>query len=283
MESYLILTDGKEILQELRELPDEVELYRIESELQADALIVQGTAERIEPPADQAPGLIPSWMPENYPRDWMVYFNQGKYEDFCQAAEAFFQQAEDLNVVDRDFLSRFQQDLLQELGFALKAVGVPLSRLLSGTEGMKQLRIATRSVPQMTAWLRNTVARAMVLTGAKSEVVDLVPQVRNYINLNIERRITREELSEHFHLSKGHIARRFHEEMGMSISDYINRQRISKACLLLWQSELSPGEVAARCGFNDYPYFYKTFRKLMGCSPSEYKQKRPHNPEDMEP
>ena len=283
MAGYLILSDREEIEKELRDLFQNESLYRIEDEMVVGGLIVQGLAQsvpEVQKASEESSGLAPAWMVQNVPRDWMIYFNQGKLEEFCQSAENFFQQAESMDVVDVDFLSRFQQDLIQELGFALKTAGVPLSHLLKGSDSTAEMRKATLSVPNMLKWLREIVQQAMELTGVSRETHDLIPRVLDYIQMNLERHITREELSEHFHLSKSHIARRFREKMGMSISTYINQQRIEKACLLLRESEIAPGAVAVQCGYNDYPYFFRTFKKLMGCSPTEYQMKHKNHQKD---
>ena len=128
-----------------------------------------------------------------------------------------------------------------------------------------------RSVPDMEAWVRKVAEEAMVLTGATSETPDIVETVIRYIQVNIERPISRADLSDLLHLSQGHIARVFREGTGMSISAYITKQRMQMACQMLVQSNLPPGTVAQRCGFSDYPHFFKTFKKEMGLSPSDYR------------
>lgn len=205
------------------------------------------------------------------PRDWMVYFNQGRLDDFCRAIREFFDQAIASNTLDRDFLTRFQQDLVQELGFALKSAGVSANQLFRGTAGAEEMRDATRSVPAMEKWLRKTAEEAMVLTGATSENPDLIQTVIQYIQINMEKPVSRAELSQLLHVSQGHIARSFRERTGLRISEYIMRQRVDMAKQLLVQSELTPGEIAVRCGFADYPYFYKTFKRFTGRSPTAYR------------
>lgn len=209
------------------------------------------------------------------PQNWMIYFNQGRLDDFCRCIDEFFQQAIAANTLNRDFLTSFQQDMVQELGFALKSAGVPAHRLLRGLSGAEKMRAATRSVFDMEAWVRTVAEEAMALTGATSETIDVVDAVIQHIHLNISRPISRADLSDLLHLSQGHIARVFRQRMGMSISDYITKQRMDMACLMLTQSNLPPGVVAQRCGFPDYPYFYKTFKKETGLAPSDY-QKQMH-------
>ena len=212
--------------------------------------------------------LLSSPMPQN----WMVYFNQGQLDDFCRCVDEFFQQAMAANALDRDFLTGFQQDLVQELGFALKSVGVPARRLFHGSRGAEEMREAVRSVPAMEQWVRRVATEAMVLTGAASENPDVAQSIIRYIQVNLTNPISREALSQLFHLSQGHIARLFRQATGMSLSAYITQQRMDMARRLLEQSELPPGTVAQRCGFADYPYFFRTFKRATGLSPTEYRE-----------
>lgn len=205
------------------------------------------------------------------PQNWMIFFNQGRLEDFCRCVDEFFQQAMAANALDRDFLAGFQQDLAQELGFALKSAGVPARRLFHGSRGAEEMRDAVRSVPAMERWVRQVAEEAMVLTGAASENPDPAETIVKYIQVNLERPISRADLSKVFHLSQGHIARIFHKKTGMSISEYVTSQRMEMACRMLVQSTLPPGIVAQRCGYGDYPYFYRIFKKTTGLSPSAYR------------
>lgn len=206
------------------------------------------------------------------PQNWMIYFNQGRLDDFCRCVDEFFQQAIAANALDRDFLTSFQQDLVQELGFALKSAGVPAHRLLHGAQGAEEMREAVRSVPAMEHWVRRVATEAMVLTGAASENSDPAQAIIQYIHVNLNHPISRDDLSRLLHLSQGHIARLFRQATGMSISAYITQQRMEMACRMLEQSELPPGTVAQRCGFSDYPYFFRTFKRATGLSPTEYRR-----------
>lgn len=160
---------------------------------------------------------------------------------------------------------------MQELGFALKSAGVPARRLLHGTQGAEEMREAVRSVPAMEHWVRRVATEAMILTGAASENPDVAQSIIQYIQVNLEHPISRNDLSQLFHLSQGHIARLFRQATGMSVSSYIIQQRMEMACRMLEQSELPPGTVAQRCGFSDYPYFFKQFKRATGRSPTEYR------------
>lgn len=55
--------------------------------------------------------------------------------------------------------------------------------------------------------------------------------------------------------------------------EYLTEYRISKSTDLLSSGDMSITEIAAACGFGGSSYFTETFRKIMGCTPSEFRQK----------
>ena len=55
--------------------------------------------------------------------------------------------------------------------------------------------------------------------------------------------------------------------------DYLNRQRIAKACIQLDTTDDSITDVAYSNGFNDLSYFIRTFKKYKGTTPGKYKKR----------
>lgn len=80
------------------------------------------------------------------------------------------------------------------------------------------------------------------------------------------------ELAEISGLSESHFRQRFHQEMGISPSDFIARRRVLKAKSLLKTTDLSITEIAFRLGFQSSPYFAAVFKKLTGHTPSQFRE-----------
>lgn len=53
---------------------------------------------------------------------------------------------------------------------------------------------------------------------------------------------------------------------------YIIKLRVQLATELLLNSELTIGEIASRCGYNDYNLFTKIFRAELGSAPTKYRK-----------
>lgn len=98
-----------------------------------------------------------------------------------------------------------------------------------------------------------------------------VRQVRSFVEANISRDITLEEISEHLRVSKFYICREFKMHTGFTIFQYITKLRMKLAVDMLSEGRLFISEIAHNIGFPDSKYFSKVFKKYYNCSPHEYK------------
>ena len=93
-----------------------------------------------------------------------------------------------------------------------------------------------------------------------------------YLDEHYTENITLDFLSEHFFISKYYLSREFKKEFGTTIIQYILTKKITYAKELLRYSTSSIEDIAALCGIDDPSYFNKVFRKLEGCTASEYRK-----------
>lgn len=101
----------------------------------------------------------------------------------------------------------------------------------------------------------------------------LVSTCMNTIDFYYSSDLSLASLSVLCSVSKSHLAAAFKKETGITVTDYINQTRIKQSLILLNTSSMSISEIATRCGFSDANYFSRTFRKLQGQTPSQYRRK----------
>jgi len=80
------------------------------------------------------------------------------------------------------------------------------------------------------------------------------------------------ELSKSLGLNRTYLYKLFMKYVGMSPTDYIEKLRISHACELFKQENMSISEAGKLVGYNDPFYFSRVFKKVMGKSPREYEK-----------
>lgn len=99
---------------------------------------------------------------------------------------------------------------------------------------------------------------------------DISIQIEKYIKRNLNLPLTSKQICEQFHCSRSNLYQLSVKTFGMGIMQYVNYCRVEKAKELL-RHDSSIALTASECGFADYNYFCKVFRKLTGKSPSGYK------------
>lgn len=100
---------------------------------------------------------------------------------------------------------------------------------------------------------------------------ELVCKIIEYLNTNINKEITIDELSINFYFDKTYIMKRFKKELGITIHEYINYIRIYNS-LNDFNIDNSILYIGIKNGFNSIEYFSETFKKVIGVSPITYKK-----------
>lgn len=88
----------------------------------------------------------------------------------------------------------------------------------------------------------------------------------HYCNPNISLN----SICEIFSYSPKYVSALFNRNMNMGFSEYVNKLRTERACLLMDNGQGKISDIASQCGFKDPMYFSKVFKKLTGISPKEY-------------
>lgn len=97
-----------------------------------------------------------------------------------------------------------------------------------------------------------------------------ISDVINYIYLHLDEKLTLALIAEHFKKNAASLSNSFSKEVGMSMTEFIHQARINEAIKYFNMTEMSVSEVAVAVGFQDFAYFSRLFKKVIGKSPKEY-------------
>ncbi len=95
--------------------------------------------------------------------------------------------------------------------------------------------------------------------------------VFSYIEKNYSQQISLEELASEAHISPKYFCRIFKEKTHRTPFEYLNEYRVSQACNKLISTNDALVDIANDCGFNDFSYFIKIFRRFKGMTPHKYR------------
>ncbi|OAB47918.1 response regulator transcription factor [Paenibacillus antarcticus] len=111
---------------------------------------------------------------------------------------------------------------------------------------------------------------ASVLNVAHKKVKEIVIHLHG----NFTQEITIQGLANKFFLSPNYLCQLFKKEVGETIVEYVSRLRIEYACKLLKETEYTIYQVGETCGFQDYFYFTRIFKRYNKITPTQYRAKQ---------
>ncbi|PKP06982.1 MAG: AraC family transcriptional regulator [Bacteroidetes bacterium HGW-Bacteroidetes-5] len=111
-----------------------------------------------------------------------------------------------------------------------------------------------------------------------TEYISRINKTFDYIESNLEKPMTLEELAQVANFSKFHFNRIFLSIVGETPFQFIQRVRIEKAAtLVLTDNKSTISEIAYRCGFSDISVFSRSFKHYFKISASAYRAKKNDN------
>jgi len=120
---------------------------------------------------------------------------------------------------------------------------------------------------------RNSQSEFAIFTGQKKHGDEMVKKAQDYIETNLEEKISIEYLSSKFAVGRRNFDRRFIKATGNTPIEYAQRVKIESAKKALETSRKTINEVMYEVGYSDVKAFREVFRKITGMSPLEYKGK----------
>lgn len=108
-------------------------------------------------------------------------------------------------------------------------------------------------------------------TTHKPDSHKVIQQLVQYLNENFDKELKLADLEKRFYFSSYYLERKFKEETGYSILQYLINRRIGEAERLLAFENSPAKEIAKQCGFTNLQYFYTVFKKHTGYTPTEFR------------
>ncbi len=97
-------------------------------------------------------------------------------------------------------------------------------------------------------------------------------EIKNYLDEHYTEKIVLDDLAERYYINKYYLTKIFKETYDSTINGYIIAKRITRAKQLLRFTDMTVDEIGAAVGMGDANYFSRTFRKVEGISPREYRK-----------
>lgn len=101
---------------------------------------------------------------------------------------------------------------------------------------------------------------------------ELLKSIIKYLDENYTDKLSLYQTANHFNMSRKYFCRFFKNNFNKTFVEYLNDIRIEHSVDMLSHSNMSVTEIAISCGFYNMSYFSLTFKKKIGCTPSQYRK-----------
>lgn len=153
------------------------------------------------------------------------------------------------------------------ISYASKYSNENISAFLSKvtTKNLKQIHAVSRFMEICISYL-------VINNLIKTDQTSLAVKITKYINENLSSDLSVATLCSTFGISRNALYKIFNDYYSISVAKYIREKRIELAQKLI-SSGASVTLAASSVGFDDYNYFSKVFKAIVGIPPLKYKQK----------
>ena len=205
--------------------------------------------------------------------EWEIYLNTGAVNKILDEIDHYFSEKKRHHGLTAYELKAMQVNLIQMVNTVLMKNNIEAHELFVNTEYETYRKMSLKNYDNYMEFCKYLLQKAYSYIDYVRENTSIVEVVKKYIEEHYNEEISRNELAGIVYLNADYLARLFKKEEGISITDYVIRMRIKKASELLQYSEISINEIAMKVGYDNFSYFSRLCKKVLGCSPKDYRKK----------
>lgn len=203
-----------------------------------------------------------------------------------------------LTLINCLFLPEVVDDTLQgchSFDVLLQSCLIKYYRMSPGKTGVNRIfhdgdgRILQLMEGMQMEYEQKKVGYARILRGRLLEILlltlrELIPEEKKrpessavlevlaFVDRGYQNAVTLRAFCDEKHYSVPYISRRFRQETGMTVREYLQKVRIEKSCMLLADSDMRISEIAQAVGYEDIRFFNQVFKRMMKMPPRDYRK-----------
>lgn len=108
----------------------------------------------------------------------------------------------------------------------------------------------------------------------KHDESNILSTIHQYIKSHLADDLSLTRIAQEVSLNPSYLSRWYKRTTGEGISDYILEKKVELSKELLLGTTLKMHEISSQLGFSDQHYFFRFFKKTVGCTPQEYREQK---------
>jgi len=156
---------------------------------------------------------------------------------------------------------------------ALPAQGMANGRIVHQQKMMKTLELSDLTLLKMNFWRGILEITLDIKNQNEERRNELIEKVKHYVADNFSKDIKLNDMAKKVNMSYHYFSKFFKDETGHNFTDYLANIRIKEARKLFHEDTCSIKEVSVQVGYKDPNYFSKIFKKMVGLTPTEFRER----------
>jgi AraC-like DNA-binding protein len=181
----------------------------------------------------------------------------------------FIEMAKDQSLIRKFHFITAETLVLKDLFWSMYDTfmeGGEMSRLLLHANFIKTLALVAKN------YMHNKEQLQKIIQSPHKKHYEKVQNSIQYIQGNFHKDLKINDIISMCNLSSTYFRMIFKEITGKSFVQYLNELRIYHAIVFIKKSQLNLSEISYEVGFTEFQNFHRTFKKIIGCSPSAYRK-----------
>jgi two-component system response regulator YesN len=210
--------------------------------------------------------------------DWdefLFSLTNGISERVLEGIEDYVNGIRNSKVTELEYLRLMTMDLISKAGSTLNKYGESLEQLIGEDVLYEQIR-GIQNVEECRKFLKDCMDIILHFHNGKKtkQGNKAVNGALSYINQNFcDPNLSLKTAAAVVYSNESYLSRVFKKEVGLSLIEYVMKKRIEESILLLNTTDLKVYEIAEKVGFRDSHYFSICFKKHVGVTVKEFKQR----------
>lgn len=209
-----------------------------------------------------------------------LYVDQKKYTltagnlafIFCNQIHGYFSLGTEIFVV------QFSPEIIKDFYSAYKEY-VPVNNIIKIPEGLDFYKLnSIYSKKSVLYALCDNLLNHTEMSPMDSHlhsIIHIPQKIFAYVEEHFSEDCTLKNVADALQYDYAYLSKLFTRFVGIPFTVHLNNYRISQACVMLNSVSEPISEIAEQCGYKNSRTFHRNFRKIMGCSPQDYRSFSP--------
>ena len=174
------------------------------------------------------------------------------------------------NRVEGEKPFKIREFLRQEERQIAESISAPS---ISGSGSSLWFRSKAMEILSQWAFSDSRERKEFFCSRQKRAVLERIEKAKDYLSENLQNPLDLNLVAKACACSPHYLSRLFAAETGMTLSLYLRKLRINRACELLSSGRLNVSEASLEVGYQSLSHFARAFRGVIGVTPSQFTRK----------